>query len=187
MTATPNSALALNEDGCLDDRKASDRALRRHRLITAAQNALLAGAPPVVMASILASVSWEHALVGGLAMVAAQNIVPRLVHSDDDDAEGVSEKLAIGAGSVLALGVMIAASAITPTLFIIWLGVATALLFWPEAFHRIRGALVTDCERIRHQHAHPEPCSRASAYLHSNSPASIDATNGASRATPQGD
>lgn len=187
MTATPNSALALNEDGCLDDRKASDRAMRRHRLITIAQDALLAGVPALVMASIVAIASWPHALVGGLAMVCAQHIATHLVLSNDDVAEGVSEKLGIGAGSVLALGLMIAASALTPTYFIIWLGAATALLFWPEAFHRIRGGMVTSYERIRHQHAHPAMRSCASAPPHSNSPTSFDVTNGASRATAKGD
>lgn len=187
MTATPNSALALNGDGCPEHRKASDRALRRHRLITVAQDALLAGVPAVVMASIVAIDSWPHGLIGGLAMVGAQHIAPHLVHSDDDDAEGVSEKLAIGLGSAVALGAMIAASALTPTLFIIWLGAAIALLLWPEAFHRIRGSMVTDYERIRHQHAHPAMRSCASAHLHSNSPTSFDVTTGAARATAKGD
>jgi hypothetical protein len=187
MTATPNSALALNEDGCLDDRRASDRAMRRHRLITIAQDALLAGVPSVVMASILAIASFPHALVGGFAMVGAQHIAPHLVRSDDEDAEGVSEKLAIGIGSVLGLAAMIATSALTPTLFIIWLSAAIALLLWPEAFHRIRGSIVTDYERIRHQHEHPATGSCASAHLHSNSPTSFDVTNGAARATAKGD
>lgn len=187
MTATPNSALALNEDGCPERRKASDRALRRHRLITGAQGALLEGVPAAVMASVVASASLPHALVGGLAMLGAHHVAPHLVHCGDDDAEGVSEKLAIGAGSVLALGVTIAASAVTPTLTIIWLGVTTALLFWPAAFHRIRGAMVTDYERIRQQHAHPAMRSCTCAHIQSNSPASFDVTNGASRANPKGD
>lgn len=125
----------------------------RHERIILAEDLVRLFTPAVVMASVLAMTAPKAAVAASAAFVIAQHgaaamlrvLRPRLPETID----GALDALPLALGTVAAIATCLVQGALAEG-YMLWPTAVAGLglMFWPGAFHRWRGARLTDFERM---------------------------------------